>query len=248
MHISYWCPFLGDVATISSVKNSIKSIRKFSKKKIKIDLINYFDEWFLLKEFFSSKYNLNLIDFYNYNLLKFLPKNGFIKSRVTFLAMFFLAIFPLHNYLKNKKPDFFIVHLLTSLPLILLLLFNFKSKFILRVSGLPKINFLRKYLWGIAGKKLFKITVPTIDTKKMLLDLNIFPEDKIIILRDPIFSIYEILQKKKEKINSNYKNFFVAIGRLTTQKNHQILLKAFSELIKEKDCTSNLLILGSALY
>ena len=32
---------------------------------------------------------------------------------------------------------------------------------------------------------------------------------------------------------------------MTTQKNHQILLKAFSELIKEKDCTSNLLILGS---
>ena len=43
--------------------------------------------------------------------------------------------------MKNKKPDFFIIHLITSLPLILLNLINTKTKMILRISGFPKLNF-----------------------------------------------------------------------------------------------------------
>ena len=39
--------------------------------------------------------------------------------------MVILSFFPLKNIIKIKKPDFLIIHLLTSLPLILLIIFNF---------------------------------------------------------------------------------------------------------------------------
>ena len=36
------------------------------------------------------------------------------------------------------------LHLITSLPLTLLNLFKFKTEFILRISGNPKLNVIRK--------------------------------------------------------------------------------------------------------
>ena len=66
-----------------------------------------------------------------------------------------------------------IIHLLTSLPIILFICFNFKTKLILRVSGLPKLNFFRKYLWKLINKKIHKVTCPTQQTLKDLKEKNI---------------------------------------------------------------------------
>ena len=64
--------------------------------------------------------------------------------------MVILSFFPLKNIIKIKKPDFLIIHLLTSLPLILLIIFNFDTKFILRISGLLKLNFFKKKIMAIS--------------------------------------------------------------------------------------------------
>ena len=47
-------------------------------------------------------------------------------------------------------------------------LFNLKTNMILRISGFPKLNFLRKKLWTFSEKKLFSITCPSLDLKKFL--------------------------------------------------------------------------------
>ena len=65
------------------------------------------------------KKKIELIGFYNLNISKFLPYKGKIKSRFSFLIIFLLGFFPLIKTLKKNKPDFLIVHLITSLPLIL---------------------------------------------------------------------------------------------------------------------------------
>ena len=44
-NIFYWSPYLGRVATIRSVLNSMIGLSKFSKKKFKISIINCFGEW-----------------------------------------------------------------------------------------------------------------------------------------------------------------------------------------------------------
>ena len=59
------------------------------------------------------------------------------------MLVFFFSIFKLHKFLKNKEPDYLVIHLMTFIPLFLILFFNYKTKIILRISGYPKMNFLR---------------------------------------------------------------------------------------------------------
>ena len=163
-----------------------------------VSVLNFFGEFNSQK--FNKTNKFNFINYYNLNLLKYLPSEGFIKSRFSFIVMFIFGFFPLIKILKKKKPDYLIIHLITSLPLIILILFNFKTKFILRISGYPKLHFFRKLLWRIALKNIHIITCPTLNTLNYIKRLNIVENSKIKLLYDPIVSIREINQKKKAKI------------------------------------------------
>ena len=132
--------------------------------------------------------------------------------------------------------------MITSLPLILFLIFKFDTKLILRISGLPKLNFFRKFLWKISDKNISFITVPTKETLKNLQSLNIFNKSKIYYLPDPVYIKKQINNKTKIKNKLNYK-FILNIGRLTNQKNQLLLIKSFFEISK-KYKKLKLLILG----
>jgi glycosyltransferase involved in cell wall biosynthesis len=242
MHISYWAPFFDKIATVKSVKNSIKSLLLFYKNPKNIDLINFFGEWSNNKIENVDDKDLNYINFYNKKIINFLPKNSFIKSRFSYLVLFFLGIYPLIKYLKKNKPDYLLVHLISSLPLIILILFNFKTQIILRVSGLPKLTLFRKLIWKFSNKKIFKVFVPTQATLDTLKKNKIFDENKLFLLRDPIIEIKTIKQNLKKK-SLKLNNFFLSIGRLTKQKNHKLLLNAFKEIYK-KNKDYKLVILG----
>ena len=54
----------------------------------------------------------------------------------------------------------------------------------------------------MSEKKIFKITCPTEDLKDDLLKKNIFREDKIVFLPDPVINIKEFIKKKFEKKTS----------------------------------------------
>ena len=192
-------------------------------------VLNFFKEFDKLDN--ENKKSLKFINYYNFNFAKFLPYKGKINSRLSFLIIFLLGFFPLKKILKKDKPDYLIIHLITSLPLILLVLFNFETKFILRISGYPQMNFLRKLLWKLAFKKIYLITCPTLNTYKYIKSLNLTENNKIKVLYDPIISVKDINKKKNEKID--LKNFYLSVGRLTKQKNFMFLCKAFNYIIKE---------------
>ena len=101
MKIFYWCPFIGNVATIKAVLNSVDSIKRYSKNSIDPHLINAVGEWSNKKEMLKNK-KINVIDFYKTNIMNKLPKLGFLKSRLTYFIIFFLTIFKLHKVLKKK--------------------------------------------------------------------------------------------------------------------------------------------------
>lgn len=233
--IYYWAPHLVHIATPRAVINSAYSLQKFSKK-FEIHIINFFGEFNLYKEELITK-KINLINFYNKLLIKYLPKYGFIKSRFSFLIFFTLGFIPLKNLIKKNNPDFLIIHLITSLPLFLLILFSFKTKLILRISGKPRLNFLRKFFWKIAFKKIYKITCPTLSTLNYIKKLNIVKDEKLFLLYDPIININEFNKQKnlKPNINFNHKNFFFAAGRLTLQKNFLFLCRCFQKILKKNN-------------
>ena len=195
MKIFYWSPHTSHVATIRAVLNSAISLNKYGNNQYDVSIINANGEW---DNFKSEKVNfINLFNSIHFNTF---PINGFIKSRIGYLYIFIRYFFSLKKLIKDEKPDYLIIHLITSLPLILLILFNFKTRFVLRVSGLPKLNFIRKWLWKIASKKLYFITTPTKATLNYLKNINLIDKKKIILLTDPVFRIREIVNLKKKKI------------------------------------------------
>ncbi len=245
MKIYYWSPFFTNVATIKAVIRSAESLMKFSKKgKYEVSLIDAIGEWETCKE--NIKNNINIIKLNKIKLINYLPKNSFLKSRISYLIIFLWNFFKLKKLINKKKPDYLIIHLMTSLPIFLSIFFNKQTKIILRISGLPKINFLRYIFWKIFSNKIYKITCPTISTYNFLVNKNIFKKENIIVLSDPIININEYLKKKKEDFDDNNlknKKFLVGIGRLTKQKNFNLLINFF-KIISDQNPKFNLVIIG----
>lgn len=243
-NIYYWCPFIGNVATVKAVVNSAYSLVKYSNKKFVPTVINSCGEWDRFNsEFIEKKINSKKFE----NFFKIDTKtSGYLKSRLTYIKIFLSCFFSLKNLLKKDQPEYLIAHLITSLPIFLYLFFNFKTKLIIRVSGKVKMNFFRKLLWKLSKKNITFITCPTQESKNDFIDLKLVDQSKIIFLPDPIIEINEILIKKKRNIDDikMTKNFFVMIGRYTRQKNHLLGIRSFKEVLKEKNNLS-LLIIGN---
>ncbi len=241
--VFYWSPHINEqIATVKAVVNSALSLIKYSKN-YDPTIINVFGEWNSLKNLLNDK-NLNFKNLMNLNIK--LPINGFLKSRIFYTFLSLVILIPLYKFLRKEKPDYLIIHLITVPVLILCFFFNFKTKFILRISGYPKLNFLRKIFWKLVSKKIYKIFTPTQITKKMLIDNEIFNENKIFLLRDPIISIRNLNTLKRQKISNdfNHNNYILSIGRLTKQKNFQFLIKAYTLLKKEVMHLPKLIIIG----
>ena len=232
--IYYWSPCLNKVGTVKSTINSALSISKYSKDKFIVKIINICGEWEEYKSTFE-KNNIEVIDF-NFNYFKYLPKKGFIQSRLSYIIMILFSIIPLYRLLKKDKPEFIILHLLTSLPLFLLNFFKFETNFILRISGYPKLNLWRKMFWKISSKKIKKITCPTKDLLEQLKKSKIFDSENLVYLPDAIINIKDFINQTKNKNFSKKiekkKKYFISVGRLTRQKNFSYLINEFFEFSK----------------
>ncbi len=234
--IFYWSPCLNKVGTVISTKNSAISIAKYKKNDFDVKIINTCGEWDEYKNDFI-KSGVDVIDI-NIKYFKLLPKTGYFSSRFSYIIIFLLSFFPLLILLKKKKPDFIIMHLITSLPLFLLFLFNFKTKFILRISGYPKLNIFRKKFWKKISNKLYKITCPTEELLNHLKLMKIFPNEKIFFLQDAIINFDKFSPFKKINFKDygiTNKKIILAVGRLTIQKNFSYLIKEFSNFLKIED-------------
>ena len=234
--IFYWSPCLNKVGTVISTKNSAISIAKYKKNQFDVKLINACGEWDEYKNDLI-KNGVDIIDF-PIKYFKFLPKTGYFSSRFSYIIIFLLSFFPLLILLKKEKPDFIIIHLITSLPLFLLLLFSFKTKFILRISGYPKLNMLRKKFWQKVSSKLYKITCPTEELLEQLNLIKIFPNEKTFFLQDAIINFDNFYPFKKINFKDYgivNKKIILGVGRLTFQKNFSYLINEFSKFLKIKD-------------
>lgn len=243
MKIYYWCPFLTNIATINSVIRSAKSISNNNIKNTNtISILNSSGEWDFLKK---NSHNINIEKLYPFSFHKYLPKEGLVLSRFSFLMIFILSFFPLISKIKKEKPKYLIVHLLTFLPIILSPLLSRNTKIILRISGFPELTFFRKLIWKLFGNNIYKITAPTKKTYNLIRNSKIFKKEKIFLLRDPAIDKNEILKNKNISIPKKYlrKKFVLSIGRLTSQKNFSFLIKMFAKY-KEIIDVNYLFIIG----
>ena len=238
--VYYWSPFLGRVATIRSVVNSMVGLKRFNNKLYKINLINCYSEWNSFRSRLKREkigiFDLQKKFFFNVDL------HGFIFSRLIYFFTLIVSYKKLKYLLIKNQPNFLIVHLLTYIPFIIYLNNNIKTKLILRISGKPKLNFLRSFLWKISNKNISLVFCPTIETMEYLKKKNIFNKEKLKFLPDPVLFEEEIkkLSKEKKSLKSINYPFFLSIGRLTKQKNHELLIN----LYKKHKIKDKLLIIG----
>ena len=123
--IFYWSPFLVRIATPRAVINSAYSLIKFSED-YDCSIINFFGEFDKYQNDIKQK-KIKLINYSKFRISKILPSEGKIQSRFSFLVMFCLGFFPLKKLISERKPDYIVIHLITSLPLILLMFFYFND-------------------------------------------------------------------------------------------------------------------------
>ena len=234
--VIYWSPCLNPVGTIKSTINSAVSLSKYSRD-YEVAIINACGEWDKYLDYFKENH-VKIINF-KYNFFKYLPKHGYVQSRFSYVIIFLLCFFPLIKLIKSSKPDFFIAHLITSLPLMVMNLFKTDTKFILRISGMPRLNLIRKSFWKVVSTKLYMVTSPSIELMNKLISINLFDQNKITFLPDAIIDIKQFISKKNSEIN-NFKKFdqkklIFAAGRLTKQKNFSYLIDEFSIFLKHND-------------
>ena len=241
--IFYWSPCLNNIGTIKSTINSALSLTKYDQNN-EVYIINACGEWNDHQKLFSG----NSIKFLklNFDYFKYLPKEGYINSRLSYFLIYILSFVPLIRLLKNHKPDILFLHLITSLPLTILKIFNFKTDFALRISGYPKLNIIRKIFWKSISNKIKFVTCPTLDLKTKIEEIKIFDKKKLFFLPDAIMKIKDLKRDKNFIINENIprnKKMILSAGRLTHQKNHTYLISEFAKFSQKND-QFILLILG----
>ena len=239
--IYYWSPCLSKVGTIKSTLNSAYSLKKFDFNNNKVVIINSCGEWDNYKNEIENN-NVEIVDL-GFKYFKFLPVKGVIQSRISYAIIFLLSFFPLISLIKKNKPDFIIAHLITSLPLFLNNILSDKFKCILRISGYPKLHFVRKIFWQVFSKKFFKITCPTQELLKQMIN-NGFHKQKLFFLPDAIIDIKKVLKYRKSSIKKkNDKKYILSVGRLTKQKNYPYLINEIANFFKLNN-TYDLYIVG----
>ena len=243
LKIFYWSPIISKIATTKAVINSAKSL-KIHSKNFDCTLINTIGEFNTFKRMLQ-KHNIKLNNFYKFDIIRYLPNKGYFFSRLSFLIIFLLSFFKLKNLLVKNKPDYLIIHLITSLPLLLNLIYNFETKFILRISGLPRLNLFRRLFWKNALKRVHYITCPTEETKKLLIMSKLVRRNQVMVLEDPIINPVDFknLEKTSKYYKKKYKNFIFCAGRLTIQKNFELIIKSFHH-VSSKINNLNLVIAG----
>ena len=231
----YWSPCLNPVGTVISTINSSVALSKFSNN-FDVSIINSCGEWDAFKDEFLRE-KINVIDF-KFKYFKFLPKTGIIQSRISYVIIFLLSFFPLLFLIKKQKPNFVIAHLITSLPIFIFKIFKFDTSLILRISGMPHLNFLRKKFWQISSIGIKMVTCPSLELKKKIENLNIFNKEKVEYLPDAVINVEKFRkqlksQNKFKKIFNKDLKVFLAAGRLTRQKNFGYLIKEFAKFYQE---------------
>ena len=242
-NIFVWSPFTGKVGTVQNIINCLYSINKYSK--LKTNLINAFGEW----DDYLDEPKLKNVLVHNFKYLRFIKKwkiRGYLRSRITYSLIFIFSFFPLLNLIKKNKPDFLVVHLISSLPLTIFSLFNLKTKLILHIAGHPRLNFFRVIMWKIFSRNIDKVICPSQELKQVFLDNNIFLADQLKVIEDPHLIIKDINKLKRQDLRDDFFNsgkILIAIGRMTKQKNYSFLIKNFKHLlIKYSDI--KLIIIG----
>lgn len=165
------------------------------------------------------------------------------------------SVFALYKHFIKTKPNIVLSVIRdTNILVGFLSFFVTNTKFYGReantMDGVYKKSFVSKYFYLITMKFIYKrlegIVANSSYTLNDLIKNNIEPENSCVVGNPVITKNCENLLETEVNdtwLNSRHLKTILNIGRLSSQKNHPLLIKAFSEVHK-KDKDSRLIIIG----
>lgn len=172
--------------------------------------------------------------------LNFLTQRGKkIKAVLSYLCNFFMQRNRIQKEIKKYYPDVVV----SFLPKADFLLYTIRtSKNFKWVSSERNDPTRRNYIERIILKTIYRNANALVcQTRKIAEYYRDNGVKNITIIRNPI-TIPDRIKDKSFEI----KDYLIAVGRLDKQKNFDMLIKAFSRVVKrQKQCETKLLILGS---
>ena len=96
--------------------------------------------------------------------------------------------------------------------------------------------FLEKYFLKPDAELITALIVATlsIQTYENLKKMNIFKNEKLCVIYDPVIVLSEY-KRQNNKTDLGSKKFIISAGRLTKQKNQELLIKFFEKISKKYD-------------
>ena len=117
--IYYWCPFIGNIATIKAVINSAHSLSKYSKSNLSPTILNSCGEWDNFEKELIEK-NIKILKLKSFFKLN-TKINGFIASRLAYIKIFISSFF-VTSYLLEIESNVSPVTILIFLLLVFLVI------------------------------------------------------------------------------------------------------------------------------
>ena len=118
----------------------------------------------------------------------------------------------------------------------------------LEFQVIQNLTFLEKYYGNHPVNIYIEFFAQPSLTKEFLIRNNIFSEEKIYVVEDPIIDVKEIFNKNKDNqfksdLGLADKKYLISIGMLTKQKNFNFLISNFKKILKKYNFLE-LVILG----
>ena len=101
--IYYWSPCLTKVGTVKSTLNSAISLAKYSKT-YNVKILDVFGEWSSYRDYLLK--NNVKVENLTFNYYNFLPKYGYLQSRISYLIICLISCVPLIIFFKKKNQKF----------------------------------------------------------------------------------------------------------------------------------------------
>jgi len=230
--------------TVGTDINYYKIAQALSKKGHMVILLVIGDEWNNIDLDPSIK-KINLIPRKLFSSLKIL---NYFNWKLTMIFACFFSLLPFLYYLIRNKNSNYLLGLVPIFPMMLLILTRAKGKVVFSIQGLPRSKVFSLNLIIAKLIKNIQFVIPNKGMTNYITDKYNFSDfDKLRVIENAVLD-ERIIDMSNEQINESLFDcsdvqVLLGIGRLTPQKNFEMLIESF-HMINKKRPNTRLIIIG----
>lgn len=237
--IAIFTPQLNDVGTSLAMWNYAIALES---PEYDVDLVRAGEEWRGME---VPNANVRIVALPTAAISTLLPDKGFL-YRLSSALVALVSIFSLAFYLWRTRPEVFIVGLHPLAARLALSLSRHKGKFVISVQGLPRASRFRSKQWRYLAKRADCVIVPVKSIGGVVRSISGVSELPFEVVPNAVLENEYLLAEFPAPDHPWFREkstpIVLGAGRLSYQKNFELLIKSFAHLHKDSD--ARLVIVG----